>query len=197
VGVACWLIARTPLTAALADRLQSWALAGAVILLFGVASFGWLYPDVMQPRYADRAAAGDIAWQPFSLEKLNELAVKEGRTVLVDFSAEWCVNCKVLEAAVLHTEAVEQAIAAAGAVTMYADYTDYPPEIERTIRALKSNGVPVIAIFPGARPHEPIVFRGSYTKRALIAALASAAARPSDSGARPMAEASATIPPLN
>ena len=91
--------------------------------------------------------------------------------MLVDFSADWCITCKALEKTVLHTDPVEQAIADSGAVTMYADYTDYPPEIERTIRALKSNGVPVIAIFPGDRPYEPIVFRDGYTAQGLISAL--------------------------
>ena len=79
-----------------------------------------------------------MAWQPFSLEKLKQVAVDEGHTVLVDFSAEWCINCKFFEKTVLHTKAVEQAIARAGAVTMYGDYTKYPPEIDETIKALKA-----------------------------------------------------------
>src|SRR5262249_22948918 len=112
-----------------------------------------------------------LAWQPFSLESLQQVAVEEGKTVLVDFSAEWCITCKALEKTVLHTEPVEKAIADSGAITMYADFTDYPPEIEKTIRALKSNGVPVIAIFPGDRPYEPIVFRDGYTAQGLISAL--------------------------
>ena len=160
VGAACWLISRTPLTAELGDRLQSWALAGAVVLLASIVSFGWLY-----------AKDTPLDWQPFSLAKLQQVAVDEGRTVLVDFSADWCITCKALEKTVLHTERVKQAIADSGAVTMYGDYTDYPPEIERTIRALKSNGVPVIAIFPGDRPYEPIVFRDGYTAHGLITAL--------------------------
>ena len=69
IGVACWLVARTPLTAERSDRLQSWALAGAVVLLATAVSFGWLYPDVMQPRYtATVAAESDGPWQPFSLD---------------------------------------------------------------------------------------------------------------------------------
>ncbi len=160
IGVACWLIARTPLTADLTARLQSWALAGAVVLLATVVSFGWLYSKESR-----------VAWQPFSLEKLQQVAVDEGRTVLVDFSAEWCLTCKALEKTVLRTEQVEKAIADSGVTTMYADFTDYPPEIERTLRALKANGVPVIAIFPGDRPFEPIVFRDGYTAGGLISAL--------------------------
>jgi suppressor for copper-sensitivity B len=181
IGVACWLASRTPLTADFSDRVESWALAGAVVLAFGVVSFGWLYRDVMRPRFAaDTQAARPSAkgpWQPFSLSKLKQVAVDQGRTVLVDFSAEWCFNCKALELAVLHTEPVQQAITQAGVETMYADYTNYPPEIDRTIKALRANGVPVIAIFPGDAPYKPIVFRGGYTTGGLIAALEKATGR--------------------
>jgi len=113
----------------------------------------------------------DGAWQPFTLARLGRIAVEANRTVLVDFSAEWCINCKALEAAVLHTEPVEQAIDDHQVVTMYADFTHQPPEIGNTIKALNSNGVPVIAIFPGDRPYQPIVFRGSYTQDSLVEAI--------------------------
>jgi thiol:disulfide interchange protein DsbD len=200
VGVACWLVSRTPLTAELRDKLQTWGLAAAVLLVFVVVSFGPFYRDVMRPRFADRQvarAAVDGAWQPFSLERLKELAVDDGRTVLVDFSADWCFNCKVLEQVVLHTDTVEQAIAQSGAVTMYADYTDYPPEIDKTIRALRASGVPVIAVFPGNTPYRPIVFRGGYTKQDLIDALEKATGRRLNAIGGTIAEASASLPALN
>jgi suppressor for copper-sensitivity B len=181
IGIACWLVARTPLTAEFGDRLRAWAFAGAILVVFVGVSFGWLYRQVMLPRFAEggtmAAVPTDRAWQPFSLERLKEVAVDSGRTVLVDFSADWCFNCKVLEQTVLHTEDVKQAIDQSGAVTMYADYTDYPPEIESTIRGLKASGVPVIAVFPGNAPYQPIVFRGGYTKQGIISALEKATGR--------------------
>jgi thiol:disulfide interchange protein DsbD len=189
IALACWLVARTPLTAELRDRLQSWAVGGAVILVFVAASFGWMYRIIGAPREA--------AWQPFSLERLKQVAVDEGRTVLVDFSAEWCINCKFFEQTVLHTEPVEQAIARSGALTMYADYTDYPDEINRTIKALRANGVPVIAIFPGDAPYKPFVFRGGYTKQDLIAALQQASGRRLDSSGQSVAEAATATSPMN
>jgi thiol:disulfide interchange protein len=169
IAVACWLVARTPLTAELGARMRAWASAAVVILLFVAVAFGGMYRLATAPV--------DQAWQQFSLERLQQVAVDEGKTVLVDFSAEWCFNCKLFEKSVLHTKPVEQAIAQSGAVTMYADFTDYPPEIDRTIKALGANGVPVIAIFPGGSPHNPIVFRGGYTKQNLITALAEAKSR--------------------
>jgi thiol:disulfide interchange protein len=169
IGVACWIIARTPLTAELRDRLQSWALAGAVVLAFVAVSFGWLYRVVSAP--------SEVTWEPFSLEQLKQVAVDEGRTVIVDFTADWCINCKVLEHAVLFTDDIKKAIANSGAVAMKADYTNQPPEIERTIRALRANGVPVIAVFPGDSPYQPIVFRGGYTRQGIIEALEKATGR--------------------
>jgi thiol:disulfide interchange protein len=178
VGVACWFYSHTPLTAEFAERAKSWATAGVILLLFVGAS-------LMIYRVA--TAPTDKAWQAFSLERLKQVAVDEGRTVLVDFSAEWCLNCKFLEKTVLHTKPVENAIARSGAVTMYADYTEYPAEITNTIKALRANGVPVIAVFPGDTPYEPIVFRGGYTADGLITALTKASGR---TGGKSIAEAS-------
>jgi thiol:disulfide interchange protein len=169
VGVACWRVSRTPLTAELRSRVIAWASATAVVLLFVGISFGVMYRLATAPT--------DKSWQPFSLERLHQVAVNEGKTVLVDFSAEWCLNCKFLEKTVLHTPAVEQAIAKTGVVTMYADYTAYPEELTRTIKALGGNGVPVIAVFPGNAPYEPIVFRGGYRQQDILTALNEAGSR--------------------
>ncbi len=198
VGAACWIVGRTPLTAEIRDRLRAWAYAAAVILAFVAVSFGWLYRDVMQPRFAGRLAAPvafDGPWQPFSLERLKQLAVDDGRTVLVDFSADWCFNCKVLEQTVLHTEPVERAIAESDVVTMYADFTHYPPEIDRTLKGLGANGVPVIAIFPGDAPFHPIIFQGGYTQKGLVEALDRANGRPIRRSS--VAEAATLAPPMN
>jgi hypothetical protein len=80
---------------------------------------------------------------------------------------------------------------------MYADYTDYPEEITRTIKALRANGVPVIAIFPGNAPYYPIVFRGGYTKQDLIAALQQAEGRNLPTSGQSVADAATTAAPMN
>lgn len=164
LALACWIYANTPITADFSVRSQTWALCGAIIAAGAVFSFAWLMPLLVDD------GSGD-AWQPFSLTKLQQIAVEDGKTVMVDFGADWCANCKVLEKTVLHTEPVDNAIKKAGVVTMFADNTNYPPEIKKTLSALNSNGVPVIAIFPGSAPHNPIVFRGIYTQDQLVEAI--------------------------
>lgn len=167
LGLACWVYSKMPIGAPFGEQTQTYVLCSAIIAAGAVFSFAWLAPVLSNE---------NEAWQPFSLAKLNEVAVEEGKTVLVDFGADWCANCQVLEKTVLHTAPVEEAIKANRVVTMFADNTDYPPEIENTLKALRSNGVPVIAIFPGGAPYEPIVFRGVYTQGQLTDAIAAASA---------------------
>lgn len=238
IALACWLFARTPATAEFNDRVQTSALSAAIVAGSALFAFGYLYSQVMVPRFDQRvgmlaaatsesrvqsligefrdvtspaeidgaiqrfeakvAADTQGEWQPFSLRKLGQLAIEDGRTVLVDFSAEWCVTCKTLEQTVLHTEPVDQAIRAGNIVTLYADFTNFPPEIQETIKALRSSGVPVIAVFPGNDPYRPIVFRGPYTQSGIIEALEKATGRKLDAAAVAMqASAGAPLPQGN
>jgi len=173
VGLACWVYSLTPYTASGSEKSQTYALCSAIVAGSAVVAFGWLYPLLN--------AEPDKSWQDFSLARLQQVTVEEGKTVLVDFSADWCWNCKALEAAVLHTETVEHAVKSNNIVTMYADFTHTPPEIKQTLSALGANGVPVIAVFPGNDPYRPIVFRDGYTQDGLVAAIESATGRSTDS----------------
>ncbi|MBX3432571.1 MAG: thioredoxin family protein [Pirellulales bacterium] len=117
---------------------------------------------------AASAYSADQPWQPFDLDRLAVTLLGDRRTVLVDFTADWCVNCKYLENAVLKSNEVERELARAGVVTMVADYTNKPAWMKQMIRALDGNGVPITAIFPADQPYKPIVLRGVYAKDTLL-----------------------------
>jgi hypothetical protein len=57
--------------------------------------------------------------------------------------------------------------------------------------------VPVIAVFPGQAPYEPIVFRGGYRKQDILDALEKATGRRLGEDRGDLAEASSTVPPVN
>jgi thiol:disulfide interchange protein len=200
VGLACWAIAKTPLTASLRDRLEAWGTAGAIVLLAGLIGFGNLVSVLTN--VVELGGGAELVevepWPAFTLKELQQAAVVDGQTVLVDFSAEWCVNCKVLEETVLHTEPVMGAIKKAGVVTLYGDFTKQPPELTRMIKALGSDGVPVIAIFPGGDPYHPIVFRDGYTVGGIVDAIRRAVARSSPGSGLPATQVSAVkVPALD
>jgi suppressor for copper-sensitivity B len=173
IGFACWVFARTPGYAPLGDRLQTYALSAVLVAASAVFSYGWL----ATPQAAGANVVANSEWQPFTLANLGAATLGDRQTVLVDFSAEWCLTCKTLEKAVLHTTPIEEALAANNVTTMYGDFTHRPPEIKQTIQALRSSGVPVIAIFPGDDPYRPIVFRGAYTQGDLLEAIARASGK--------------------
>jgi len=78
VGLAmgCWIIGRIQITASFPQKLRGWATGGVVATLLGLFAFYWL------------GSPYELAWQPYSRVTLDE-HLKEGRTVLVDFTADW------------------------------------------------------------------------------------------------------------
>jgi thiol:disulfide interchange protein len=162
IGLALWMIGNlydvtSHIRHKMTVRIVSLSLA-ALICTFGYSLAG----------PADNT--NRLPWQDFSEARLNA-SLAENKTVLVDFTADWCASCKFLEATVLKTDDVTQALDDAGVVTMQADYTKKPAWMSETIKALGGIGVPVIAIFPADRPYLPIVFAAGYTKGALLEAI--------------------------
>jgi suppressor for copper-sensitivity B len=157
-----WWINRTPLTADFQSKLRAWMGATAFV---GVC---WLvlFPSVWRPRAADR-----LVWQPFTTRQNLEGLLNSDKTVMVDFTADWCQTCKWFEATVLDTTEVTDAIKKKDVVAMQADWTHNPPEITEMLDLLGGRQVPVIAIFPAHRPNSPIIFRGGYTKQGLLKAI--------------------------
>lgn len=152
----CWWVGRVPVTAEFLEKGKAWALATTLAVVVGW--FGFVYESNRQ---------SDLAWEPFSLAKLDE-HLQARRTVLVDFTADWCPTCKVLERAVLNTQPIHQAVESNNVVTLVADWSNDNEEISRTLEALGSKQLPVIAIFPADDPYRPRTLTGAYTRRELL-----------------------------
>ena len=99
------------------------------------------------------------------------------QTVMVDFTANWCLTCKAFEAAVLDSPAVVEAVRRHGVITLQADWTHEDPEISKMLEVLGGKQVPVLAIFPARDPNHPIVFRGGCWQQTLLDALKEATAK--------------------
>jgi thiol:disulfide interchange protein DsbD len=98
-------------------------------------------------------------------------AAKVGRTVFLDFTAEWCWTCKVNERTVLADEEVEAAFRENRVLTLKGDWTSKDPEITEILRRHKRAGVPFYAIYPGERPSEVIVLPEIINKKLVLDSL--------------------------
>jgi suppressor for copper-sensitivity B len=116
------------------------------------------------------AAGAELPWQPFN-RALFERLVAAGKTVLVDFTADWCLTCKTLEALVLNTRPTREMVDHNGVVALRADWTRGAPEVTEMMEILGSKQVPVVAIFPAGDPNHPIVLRGGFSRQTLLEAL--------------------------
>lgn len=156
---ACWWIGRTPLYADLNKRLLAWGQAAAWAALAGWVSFTLLMPH-----------AALLPWKPYSRLELARLA-SEKRTVLVDFTAVWCPNCHWNLRRAIDTEDVLEAVKDGGVVPLIADWSDGSEEVTAMLNALKSDTIPVLAIFPASRPNEPIILRDLVSQRQVLKAI--------------------------
>jgi thiol:disulfide interchange protein DsbD len=126
-----------------------WRTAIAVILAAVGLLVAWPGPATDAAGQPFVARDGELAWQPWSPEKVAELTAA-GRPVFVDFTAAWCVTCQVNKRLALHNAKVIAAFAAHDVVALKADWTRQDPRITAALAKLGRNAVPVYALYlPG------------------------------------------------
>ena len=77
----------------------------AVAVFFGRAQVTPDAPTVKASAAATDTTKDGIAWLPFSPEAV-QTKLKAGQPVFVDFTADWCITCKVNERTIIETEEV-------------------------------------------------------------------------------------------
>jgi thiol:disulfide interchange protein DsbD len=114
-----------------------------------------------------------VAWQKWSPGAV-EKARAEGRPVLVDFTADWCVTCKCNELLALGTAEVRAKLKEINAAALVGDNTDNDPAIVAELKEHDRAGVPLVLVYPRDRNAPPIVLPALLTKGIVLDALAKA-----------------------
>jgi thiol:disulfide interchange protein/DsbC/DsbD-like thiol-disulfide interchange protein len=177
LGIGCWVIGQfATLTASRSRRAWSWATA----VLLAAIGYQFFVAPIMEARAllgapsAATAPAGasddGIPWQPFTVSRLDA-EIAGGKTVFVDFTADWCLTCKVNEKTVLAKADIVSAFRGLGVVALRADWTSRNPEITKLLAKFGRSGVPLYVIFPASRPDSPIVLPEVITPGIVLEAL--------------------------
>jgi thiol:disulfide interchange protein DsbD len=100
-----------------------------------------------------------IDWQKYDAAAIKT-ALSENKSVLIKFTADWCLSCQVVEKTVYSRKDIAELIKQKGVLPIKADTTlrDYPATI--ALKELYNEpGVPVSILFvPGT--DEPVRWRG-------------------------------------
>ncbi|MEW6511565.1 MAG: thioredoxin family protein [Bacteroidota bacterium] len=176
VGIACWLVGMFATLSAPRGRARlTWAVAlvvvglGYYVFLESALNVRSLIAGVPDP-VGGSMATGEIQWKPFTLAGLEQ-DLKGDKTIFLDFTADWCLTCKVNERSVLSDERVVKTFADLNVVAIRADWTNRNPDITRLLAKFGRSGVPLYVIFSPGKPSSPVVLPEVITSAMVIEAL--------------------------
>jgi thiol:disulfide interchange protein DsbD len=144
------------------------ALAGAALLL----------PQLSSTSSAPVQTSG--YWQTYSPQQLSG-ARAQGRPVLVNMTAAWCITCLANEKVVLASDSVSSAVAELGVLALKGDWTNQDAEIGKLLSQYGRTSVPLYLLYP-AGGGEAKILPQILTREGLLSELKAAASRPPASG---------------
>ncbi len=145
VGFAAWLWDTASKASGTSRRVST-----AATVLSAVAAIAFIVVLADQPIVqAEQTAASDGISEPYSPARVEE-ARAENRPVFINFTAAWCITCKVNERVALSTAEVEDAFTKHNVAYLKADWTNRNEQISSALRALGRDGVPLYVLYmPG------------------------------------------------
>lgn len=174
-----WLIVRTfQITPRTGPRLFFTAaglVIGSAAAIYAIDATGKARADweIHQKALAESGGAAYVHgvwnnWTPAAFEK----ARADGHIVVLDFTAEWCLNCKIIKAAVLNKDPVRTELNSDDVVKFTVDNTSTTAPGWKFMADLGQSGIPLLAIYTPGRD-DPWL-SNAYTAQQVMDAIAAA-----------------------
>jgi len=144
LAIAGWFLGRWP--------ARRWATVVASLIVLGVVAVGVLASGrLARATVTSAAAESQGGWEPWSADAVTRYQA-QGRPVLVDFTASWCLSCQVNERVALEQPSVQKAFQDAKVALLKADWTRGDDAITQALALLGRSGVPAYALYaPGEK----------------------------------------------
>ncbi len=131
-------------------------LVAAIVLISAMALPFTLHPKAVELTYPNM--------EPWSSEKVADLR-GEGRAVFVDFTAAWCVTCKLNKKMVLDKPDVQAIFKSTDTAFLVADWTNKNDIIAAELARHGRSGVPLYLLFPAGHDDvSPVILPQILTK---------------------------------
>jgi len=154
-----WLIVRTfQITSGAASRAVFTVVGliiGSLALLYAWDATAKAKVDWAVRQAALAAAGGEAgyihgAWNPWTPAAF-EKARADGHVVVLDFTADWCINCKIIKAAVLNKEPVLSELNRDDVVKFTVDLTSTTDPGWDYLHGLGQTGIPLLVVYTPSR----------------------------------------------
>ncbi len=178
VSLSAWISGRfVDLSSSGQRKLVVFSIAGFISLLAGYFCLvdkpiviSALQGKPIYKNGANSESGSGTGWIAFTPERLEQELSKK-QTVLLDFTADWCLTCKMNENLILNSPAVKKMIKDKGVITIKADWTRQDPEITAMLKSFKRSGVPLYVVYPKGDANNPIVLPEILTEPILLDAI--------------------------
>lgn len=170
VAMAAWLYGLVQFQSFGRGKASSLILAAALVVTGAYLAF----PLPHQIPSGDMESSSNVEWTPWTDEGVQE-ALAEGRPVFVDFTADWCLTCKVNKRNAIDTPKTEAAIEKYNVAAFRADWTHENEDIRAKLQEFNRAGIPFYLVYSPENPTQPWTLSEIITERSLISALKRAA----------------------
>ena len=162
VGLAAWVLHRWP--------SSRFATVCALIIAGGsmVATAANIQPETSVPDSSD--GAENLSWEPFSPAAVATHR-QRGERVFVDFTAAWCVSCKVNELLVFGSPAVRTRLRELDVKLLKGDWTHQDAQITQTLTSFGRSGVPMYLLYGKGEATAPVLLPEIITPTIVMDAL--------------------------
>jgi thiol:disulfide interchange protein DsbD len=136
------------------QKSKSSGTAGRIAAL-ATATLAVLLAILLPLHFADVAAASGVSagsshsadeWQPYDAAQIAKLNA-DGRPLLVNFTASWCLTCLVNERNAFADSAVQGIFRDKGVTLMKGDWTNRDPAITQALASFGRAGVPLYVVY--------------------------------------------------
>ncbi|HEX7948456.1 MAG TPA: thioredoxin family protein, partial [Phenylobacterium sp.] len=174
LAAAAWIIGAAQKRAVMGGKPVVLTTLAALLAVVAVAGGAfWPQYTLAATPEATSANAAHLDYEPYTPERLAALRA-EGRPVLVNYTAAWCVSCQVNDRVALSTTSVQDALKRNNAVYLKADWTKRDAAIAAELASFGRAGVPLYLVY-GAKGGEPAILPSILTTGVVVKALDAAA----------------------
>ncbi len=149
-------------------QVRAGTIAASVMIVLAAALSTMLPKTLDANAKTTTSQSDDSGWVDYTRADLNDLLTQR-KPVFIDFTAAWCVTCKLNEAVALGPDMIKE-MRRRGIVPMRADWTNDDPEITAALQEFGRDGVPLYVLYDGTGK-DPVILPQILTTAIVMSAL--------------------------